>query len=111
DEMVPWTEALKRLIQKLQLCAELKEALGSGGTADSRHLVKGLRVCQLEFRKRQQQWKAAGGEFKDLEDVFRRVEAVDALASAEQISLVAREISQQAVAMVKCFDETLRTRK
>jgi hypothetical protein len=96
---------LHRLVQKLNLCAGLQDSLRQA------NWVQRLRVCQLEFRKQLQLWKANAGEFKDVEELFRRAGSLDASASVQQLSALVGKVGQQAIELLKSFAESLSPRK
>jgi len=54
-----------------------------------------------------QRRKGAEDEFKDLEEVARLTETVDASTSTAQLSLLAKEIHRRAVEMLKSFAGSL----
>jgi len=106
-ERARWAESLKRLIQKLTICANLQQAMHNRRPADASEVMKRVRLCQLDFRKMQQQGQAADGDWTDLEAVLRRAGEIDASASAGQFSLLAEETRRSAVEMVKNFAASL----
>jgi len=106
-ERARWAESLKRLIQKLTICANLQQAMHNRRPAEASELLKRARLSLLDFRKMQQHGQAADGDWTDLEAVLRRAGTVDASASAGQFSLLAEETRRSAVEMVKNFAASL----
>jgi Ca-activated chloride channel homolog len=100
-------DSAARLILKLTICSNLLEALREDGLAGSVDLVQRLRICALPFDRRLRLGNGTDGDFKDLEEVVRMTETVDATASAEKLSLLAKAIHRRAVEMLKTFAESL----
>jgi hypothetical protein len=103
----PWSETLGRLIQKLNLFADLKEALNEGGHVNHDLLANRVRTCRLAFRQAQKQWKVSENESKDLENLLSLVEAAAPSASPEQLSLLAKETHRRAIEMLRSFADSL----
>jgi hypothetical protein len=99
--------ALRLLLQKLNLCSELREALDCHRFFGNAKVIKRVRLCVLEFRKMQQECNGSGEDCKDVEQLFRSAELVNSSTSAEQLSLLAEEINQAMITMLNLFSKEL----
>lgn len=110
DELTKAIDAVNRLLQKLTVCSKLWSTLHLEKPGDA-GWVRQISICQLEFRQIQQRSKTDDVLFKDLEELFRRVEKVDASTSQEQLVVLAGDIRRRMFELLKSFADSLVARK
>jgi Ca-activated chloride channel family protein len=99
-------EALQKIIQQLNICAELIEALSASGGG----LMHRLRLWRLQFRMMLQRLHT-NGEWQELEAICHAVEHVDSSTSTERLDVLRSDVHQKASDLLKRFAETLLAQK
>lgn len=89
---------LKRLVQKITLCATVKEALEKANGREG--LAVPFDLLQRDCRRLQQRWSDRASDVNDLESILRILAAIQLSKSSDELNLFARDLEKLAVQML-----------
>lgn len=111
DEIQTRQGVLMRIIEALEICAELKEVLEKGNTARDKRLVGQLPRSQRLYSQIRNRGDAVAPEFRGLERLIQSVLRVGASCPEAELTALIAEVQRHAAETLKRFVESLPVQK